>query len=115
MTVAGLLSQTATVHVRDESGGDDMFGSDRPVWTAGATYPCRLEPLGTPEEVTVGGDVQTAEWRLYLPAAAHGNLSGYDRVTVAGEAPTFEVVGTPGAQRSPRGVHHVEARLRTTS
>lgn len=107
MSYRDLLAQTVTVLTVDEAG-EDEFGNRVPGWPGpGVTYPARLTQVSG-DEVTIGRDAQVSEWKLYLEADAV--IGGRDRV-VDGDR-VFEVVGPPLLARTPRGVHHVEARLR---
>lgn len=102
-----LLTKDATV-LRRGVGAADRYGTAQPTWTAvGDPLPCRLEQTDA-EEVTVGADTQTSDWRLITVADA--DIDGLDRVLVDGR--TFEVVGPPAVHHTPAGAHHVEARLR---
>lgn len=62
-------------------------------------------------EVNNGRTVLTSGWLLFLPADA--DLRASDRVRV--DDNTFEVVGLPNRLTTPRGVHHIEARLSLVS
>ena len=59
-------------------------------------------------ECQVDRDTVVADWRVFLPSDA--TISPFDRIEADGK--TFEVWGDPVEQRSPRGVHHLEVRLK---
>lgn len=108
MSYRDLLAQTVTVHAFEE-GAEDRYGNTGDGWAdPGVAYPARLTQVSG-SEVTIGRDAQVSEWKLYLEADVE--LGGRDRV-VDEDGRTFEVVGPPLLARTPRGVHHVEARLR---
>lgn len=109
MSLALLLSQTATV-VHVESGTVDRYGDATSVETSRVHYAARVEQAAS-TETTEGRDTIVSDWRLYLPPDAV--IGASDRVECSGNV--FEVVGAPDAVRSPRGVHHIEARLRYVS
>ena len=102
--IAHLLKQSAAVKrfpiVIDEYGNESR-GTATTI-----TYPCRLEQTdGT--EVTVNRNTQTSNWNLFLLPEA--DIKSGDQVVV--DATTFEVAGPPAKQQTPRGAHHIEARL----
>lgn len=110
MSFARLLSRTATVIPVTTGPGLDEYGNPVEVVAAGVNYPAWLEQTAS-EERTEDRDTQLADWLLVLPAGAV--VDGNDRVQVEGK--TFEVVGPPARVHTPRGEHHVEARLRSVS
>ena len=107
MSYRGLLTQTVTV-VRRNAGAEDRYGNATDEWAAGVEHPARLTQVAG-SEATAGRDAQISDWKLYLEADVE--IDGSDRV-VDEDGRTFEVVGPPTVARTPRGVHHVEARLR---
>lgn len=60
------------------------------------------------DEVTADEDTQLADWLLVDPNPDAG-LTGRDQVDVDGTM--FRVVGPPHIAYTPRGPHHLEARL----
>lgn len=107
MSLKRLFSQTATVVSTPFGPETDDYGNVVPGAESRVEYPARLEETGS-TEVTLDRDTVTSDWRVFLPPEAA--ISAYDRVEVDGEM--YEVVGRPARLRTPRGVHHVEARLR---
>lgn len=107
MTLDTLLTQTVTVLHFDE-GAKDSHGNREPSWDDGGEHLVRLEQTDA-TEVLVGRDTLVSDWRLYLHEDAV--IGGRDRV-VDEDGRTFEVMGSPEVQRSPRGPHHIVARLR---
>lgn len=106
MTLRSLLTQTVTVQHHAE-GAVDRFNDPTGGFDAGTEYRARLEQSAGDEQST-DRSVQVGEWLLILPRDAV--IGGRDRVVADGS--TFEVVGPPVVQRTPRGPHHIEARLR---
>lgn len=106
MALLDMLSQTATVFTAGVATTDSE-GNVTDTFSAGTDYPARLEQTDS-TEVTTGRTVVTSDWKLFLPATA--TVSALDRVEVDGV--TFEVVGAPATHHTPRGAHHVTARLR---
>ncbi|MGE3835249.1 MAG: hypothetical protein AB7H43_10730 [Acidimicrobiia bacterium] len=109
MTIRGLLTQTVLVH-HHSTGADNAYGVAADQWDAGTSHRARLEQA-TGSESTVDQDVQASDWRLFLDAGVA--IGGRDRVVADGV--TYEVVGPPLIQRTPRGPHHVEATLRVVA
>jgi head-tail adaptor len=106
VSLRNLLTQTVTVRPASD-GTVDEYGDTSTVFAAGTTYRGRLEQRSA-QEVTDGRDTFVSDWVLYLlPDAV---INGRDRVEADGN--TFEVVGAPIVQRSPRGPHHIQASLR---
>jgi hypothetical protein len=101
-----LLTQTVTVTTR-ATGAADVYGNPAETWGSPVEYRARLEQQ---DGVETQGDqlVTTSRYLLVLPAEAV--LTAGDRVTDE-DGNTFEVDGPPIKQRTPRGVHHIEARL----
>lgn len=106
MSIDQLLTQTATVHRRAYDAVDE-YGDPQPGTVASVAYPARLEALSS-TEVVRDRDVVVADWRAYLPATAV--VGPFDQVEEDGKV--FEVWGDPIERRAPRGVHHLELRLR---
>lgn len=109
MSLRRLLTQEATVVSRPFAGVDE-YGNPTMGPEVRVAYPARLEQTGS-EEITTDRDTVISDWRIFFPPEAV--ISALDRVEVEGEA--FEVVGRPARQRTPRGLHHVEARLRVVA
>lgn len=109
MSILRLLTQTCTVYTHT-AGSRDEYGEVADTFTAGTSYPCRLE-FRTGTENLNDRDTQLAGYLLFLPPEAV--LDGHDRVVVDGV--TYEVDGPPLKQSTPRGVHHIEARLKTSA
>lgn len=105
MSLDRLLTETATV-VRFASGVD-AYGNIVPGAETRVTYDARLEQLGS-DEIVRDRDTIVADWRAFLPATA--DISPYDRLE--GRGHVFEVSGLPDQHRTPRGAHHIEARLK---
>lgn len=106
MSLESLLTQTVTVLDRSEGAVDD-YGNPVVTFSSGTDYLARLEQTaGT--EITSGRETLVADWTLYLPPDAE--IHGGSRVLADGV--TFEVIGPPAKQRTPRGVHHIQANLR---
>lgn len=113
MIGSSVLPQRATI-LRAQDGPVDDYGTPTRVWAADPRpRPCALQPttlVRASSEETVGSDAQSSAWQIVLPADVQ--LAGVDRVEVDGV--TYEVDGPPLVVRTPRGPHHVEARLRWT-
>lgn len=101
-----LLTQTVTVTSRAVGAVDD-YGNPAETWGNPTDYQARLEHS---DSVESNGDqlVVTSRYLLVLPADAI--VGAGDRVTDE-DGTTYEVDGPPIKQRTPRGVHHIEARL----
>lgn len=107
MSIAHLAKRPVTYH-RHSTSGKDAYGNPQDTWTADAsTTNVWLEQTQS-TEVTANENTQTSDWLLVDPDPAAG-LTGRDRVEVDGDM--FEVVGPPHVVHTPRGPHHVEARL----
>lgn len=112
MSLDTLLAYTVTV-VRMGEVSDDEYGNVISAELSREDYPAWVEPMtgqgrGGGKEETQDRDTQIEDWLLILPA--NTPITGRDRVEHDGN--TFEVIGPPAIRRSPRGVHHVEARIR---
>lgn len=106
MSLASLLTQTATI-IRPSFDAVDAYGNPQPGTTTSTDYPARLEGLSS-DELVRDRDTIVADWRMFLPPDA--DVSPFDRIESDGK--TFEVWGDPIEQRAPRGIHHLELRLR---
>ena len=106
MSLSRMLTQTATITDTPKGTTDDE-GNWVPGAAATSTEPCRLQD-GTSLEVFEGTNSIIADGLLFLgPAAA---ITGRSEVTVDGKR--YQVVGRPAEMRTPRGVHHLEVKLR---
>jgi hypothetical protein len=112
-----MLTQTCTITHTAASGTTDGEGQ----WVPGAqtvtSHRCRLEQVEASKGRTSGAQGETFSrgtdqvasiWRLFLLPDA--SIEASDLVTVGSD--NFEVDGRPAVGRSPRGPHHIEARLR---
>lgn len=106
MSLGALLTETATVYT-PTFNAIDAYGNPQPGTETSVSYPARLEALSS-EETVRDRDTTVATWRMFLPANAVIRFT--DRVVSDGKA--FEVVGDPIEQRTPRGTHHLEVRMR---
>jgi hypothetical protein len=107
MSLATLLTEPVTIQTAS-SGAVDVFNDATTDYSAGTEVLGRLEQRSA-QEVTEGRDTLVSDWVLYLhPDVVVG---GRDRV-VDQYMRTFEVVGPPIMQRSPRGPHHLQVNLR---
>lgn len=106
MSLAGLLAEQATIY-HPQFDAVDAYGNPQPGTETSDTWPARFEQLSS-DELVRDRDTVVADWRVFLPAGVV--IGPFDRVESGGHA--FEVWGDPIEQRTPRGVHHVEVRLR---
>jgi hypothetical protein len=107
MSFAALLTQTATL-VHHPATGTDSEGNTTFGTATTTTYPCLLQQTDS-VEVVEGERRTTTNLLLFLPAAAAGETFE-DEITV--DAVTYQVEGQPDVLRSPRGIHHVETKVR---
>lgn len=107
MSFAALLSRTATISGRSQTGPPDEY--NMPTWVAtSSTASCYLEQTER-REVTVGRETQLATHLVIFPSGTV--LDGSDLVTIDGT--TYEVLGPPWSVDQPgSGEHHIEANLR---
>lgn len=107
MSLANLATRPVT-YLRWSQSGTDAYGNPQDTWTADGspTYVWLSQTEAT--EVTVNEDTQISDWQLVDPNPDAG-LTGRDRVQVGGD--TFQVVGPPHVTWTPRGPHHLVARL----
>lgn len=101
-----LLTQTATV-VHRAVGTPDSEGNPTPGTTTSTDYAARLEQTDT-LEVLEGEDRVQTDWLLFLPSTAV--VVAADEVVI--DSVRYQVTGQPAPVRTPRGLHHYEARLR---
>lgn len=107
MSLASLLTETLWV-IPFAAGAEDEYHNPVGAFGAAVQVKGRLEQSRSDEE-TVDRDTPISDWILYLHPDAQ--VSALDRIQDA-DGRMFEVVGTPAPQRSPRGIHHIEVRLR---
>lgn len=108
MSLASLLVHDVTLLRAGTT--TDRYGADAKDWdtaTETDTQGWVTQTSGV-EDRTDGREAQVGSWTLYL--AAGEDLLGGDRVVWG--TYTFEVDGPPLQAWTPRGEHHVEARLR---
>jgi hypothetical protein len=106
MSLTGMLTETVTVY-SPSFDAMDAYGNPQPGTETSADYPARLEAL-TSDELLRDRDTIVADWRVFLPPAAV--VSPFARIEADGKS--FEVHGDPIEQRAPRGIHHIELRLK---
>lgn len=102
---------TDTLDVVTPATATDRYGNERYDWATATTrsitarfeQQTSTEPTGDTRAALVGG------WRLITNDLT---VTGRDRLTYGSPAVTFEVVGPPQIQRTPDGVHHLEATAR---
>lgn len=110
MTLASMMVHDVTVvHAGTTT---DAYGNQTKDWTAATRTAVRGWVSQTSgNEVLDGREAEVSEWAVYLPAGTV--VTGGDRVEWADlPAVTFEVDGPPNPARTPRGPHHVEARVK---
>lgn len=90
MSVHTRLVQRATVYQRGGMVEDD-YGNLRPSTGAGKTYPALFQPQNA-REVTLGGEVYTSDWTLFLPPEA--KVDANDKVRRE-DGVLFEIIGAP--------------------
>jgi len=118
VSFAGLLTQTATI-VGHPPTGSDAEGNPTFGTATTTVYPCLLQQIqgrgasNTGSQEMVEGESRTdTTLVLFLPAeAVAANFE--DEVIVDGLR--YQVDGRPDVVRTPRGGHHLEARLRRIS
>lgn len=103
MTLERLLNQPLTIG--EPTSTVDAEGNVVSIYTERQTWG-RLEQTDS-VEVSQGRTTVTSDWRIFLPPG--DAISAPDRVR--GDGRTFEVVGAPSHERTPRGDHHTVARL----
>lgn len=103
-----MLAELVTIQTIGASGTDRYNQPILGVTVTTNNVPARIEQTES-TEVTIGEATVISDWRIFLePDVVISNASRV--VDSAGR--TFEVVGAPNIQRTPRGPHHIEARLR---
>jgi hypothetical protein len=111
MTIESRLVDRATVFQR---GGlvEDDYGNLRPSTDAGVTYKGLFQSRSS-QEVTLGGEVYTSDWVLYLPPSAR--IDANDKVRRDADGTLFEVIGAPIPRANGRGrTQLLELSLRHT-
>lgn len=105
------LVQRATVYQRGGMVEDD-YGNLRPSTDAGHSYPALFQPQ-TAREVTLGGEVYTSDWTLFLPPEAQ--VDANDKVRRE-DGTLFEIIGAPMPRVNGRGnTELLELALRHTA
>jgi plastocyanin len=110
MTLASLMVHDVTVvHA---GTGTNVYGDTTKDWATATRTGVRGWVSQTSQsEVLDGREAQVSEWVVFLPPEV--TVAGGDRIEWADlPAVTFEVDGPPNPARTPRGPHHIEARLR---
>lgn len=106
MSLQSLLSDTVTV-VSISYDTPDAYGNPQPAEASRVTVRGRLEALSS-DELVRDRDTIVADWRLFLPPDV--TVGPFDQIEADGR--TFDVWGDPIEQHAPRGLHHLEIRLR---
>jgi head-tail adaptor len=106
MSLAGLMVHDVTIVTANVT--ESRYGDDLKEWVAAR----RVETKGwvsqrDATEILGDREAQLSDWIVYLPVGT--TISAADRVEWEGT--TFEVVGVPNRAWTPRGPHHLEARL----
>ena len=114
MSFPRLLTSTASVWVRGPAATstDELGNPVEDVALFAEEYPVHLSTAGG-QELTEGRETVVFDFDAVIGPNDAGELPALDasdRVDVDGES--YEVVGPPARLDSPRGPHHVEARLR---
>lgn len=107
MTFARRLTQTATV-IHHAATGSDSEGNPTFATATTVDYPCRLEQTDS-VEIVQGERRTTTNLVLFLDPEAIAETFE-DEVLVDGVR--YQVEGQPEVLRTPRGLHHIETRLR---
>ena len=103
-----MLSARGTIQTIGTTGTDRYNQPIEGVTVTTTDVPYRLEQVES-IEVSIGEATVVSDWKLFLmPDAVITHRSRF----IDADARTFEVVGAPNVQRTPRGPHHIEARLR---
>lgn len=103
-----MLSLRGTIQHIGTIGSDRYNNPIEGVTSTLANVPYRLEQTDS-TEITVGEATVISDWKLSLMP---GTVIGHRDRFIDVQERTFEVVGAPNIQSTPRGPHHVEARLR---
>jgi hypothetical protein len=105
--LARLLTDQATILTRT-TGSDDPYGQRTTSWVEQPPVAARFQQQTSVETVD-GRDTVVTGWMVVL--AAGTPLGPGDRVRDQ-HGTVLAVDGTPARPTTPRGEHHVEARLR---
>lgn len=115
MSIAKLLSLSATLITRREGEDEDAYGAKKPD-VEETSVRCELQqvPLRRSGEPDEGGEASDTLWTGFFPAGT--DLRTADAVVVEGRG-KFELVGEPWHARNPRTGQesHLEAKLRRTA
>lgn len=108
MTLRNLLVHDITI--RRAGTTEDRYGAtikdwDNPTDTDVDGWIAQSSAL---EVTDLGREGQRSDWTLFLPDGT--DIIGGDRVLWSGT--TYEVDGPPNRAWTPRGEHHIEARLK---
>lgn len=115
MSFTNMLTQTATI-VHHPPAGSDAEGNPTFGTPTTTVYPCRLEQIqgrgastAGSQEMVVGESRTDTNLVLFLPAEA-ATATFEDEVIIDGVR--YQLEGQPDVLRTPRGIHHIEARVR---
>lgn len=108
MSLANLLVHDVTI--RRPGTTTDRYGANVKDWSAATDTDVDgwLAQTSAAEVNDLGREGERSDWTLYVPAGT--DIEAGDRVIWGGT--TFEVDGPPNRAWTPRGEHHVEARLK---
>jgi head-tail adaptor len=108
VSLARLLARTVTI--KRAGSTTDRYGASVKNWNTATTTATTgwLSQASSVEVNDLGREGQESLWTLVLPVDT--DILGGDRVTIEGT--TYEVDGPPNRAWTPRGEHHVEARLK---
>lgn len=106
MSITRFLVHDVTI-VR-AAGVEDDYGNQAKDWAAATRTPTKAWVVQTGAlEDRQHREAQLGQWFAYFPAGV--DVTGRDRVEWGDR--TFEVAGPPTTANTPRGPHHIEARL----
>jgi hypothetical protein len=108
MSLASMLTELVAIQTIGVTGTDRYNQPITGVTATATDRPARLEQTES-IEVTVGEATVISDWRIFF--FPDEIITSTSRV-VNSSGRIFEVVGTPSIERTPRGPHHIEARLR---
>lgn len=100
---------TRAVDILEPGTDTDDYGNTTRTWDAEDATTVRgwLHRIATSEDLQ-NRDADIGDWILILPATA--TVTSDCRITV--DDTTYEIVGAPYTAHTPRGPHHIEARLK---
>lgn len=109
MSLARIANEPIEIIPFDDDA-EDEYGNPQSSWSEAKVRKSTgwLEQVGEREN-TDDRNTQVTEWLLVI-SDPETELGGRDRVRINGV--TYEVIGPPNAQHTPRGRHHLEAKLR---